>query len=81
MAKLIWTEKAIGSLEDIYDYIAADSPFYARFQIERILEAVERLNQFPESGRKLSELPHLPHREIIVDAYRIIYRSDTKQIE
>jgi toxin ParE1/3/4 len=43
MAKLIWTEKAISSLEDIYDYIAADSPFYARFQIEKILEAVERL--------------------------------------
>jgi toxin ParE1/3/4 len=79
MAKLIWAEKAISSLEDIYDYIVADSPFYARFQVERIFEAVERLKQFPESGRKLPELPHLPHREIIVDAYRIIYRFNIKQ--
>lgn len=78
MAGLIWSEKAVGSLEDIYDYIARDSRLYAKFQVERVIEAIERLNQFPESGRKIPELPQAPQREIIVDAYRIIYRFDAK---
>jgi|GEM_PF-3379455 len=34
MATVIWAEKSLTDLEDIYDYIAADSPFYARHQIE-----------------------------------------------
>jgi toxin ParE1/3/4 len=79
MAKLIWTEKSVSSLEDVYDYIAADSPLYARFQVERILEGVENLSRFPESGRKLPEMLHLPHREIMVGAYRIIYRFDARR--
>ena len=33
MAELTWAEKAIASLEDIHDYIAVDSPAYARRQI------------------------------------------------
>jgi len=78
MAALIWTERAVDSLEGIYDYIATDSPFYARFQVEKIATTVERLTTFPESGRKLPELPNLPYREVIVDNYRAIYRIDNE---
>ncbi len=76
MAAVIWSEKAVAGLEDIYDYIAADSPLYARLQVERITTAVNRLRKFPESGRHLPEFSHLPYREIIVNAYRVIYRFD-----
>lgn len=80
MARLIWTERGVSSLEDVYDYIAADSPTYAKFQVERITENIENLKAFPESGRKLPEYPAGPYREIIVDNYRLIYRYDaTKQ--
>ena len=58
----------------IYDYIARDSHQYARHQIEKIYHSVERLRHSPESGRHIPEFPHLPHREIIVDNYRVIYR-------
>lgn len=76
MVEIIWSEKAAADLELIYDYIAADSPFYARVQIERIFKTVERLKPFPESGRTLPEFPHHPHREVIAGTYRCIYRIE-----
>jgi len=76
MAKLIWTDKAVSDLERIYDFIAVDSPFYARAQIQRILRSAQRLQEFPESGRPLPELPHYPHKEMIIGSYRLIHRYD-----
>ncbi len=78
MAHLIWSERAVTDIEDIYEYIAKDSPTYAQYQTEHIVTAVERLEQFPESGRHLPEFPHLPHREVIVGRYRVIYRYETQ---
>ena len=76
MAELIWGEVAISDLESLYDYIARDSHQYAKHQLERIYQATGRLRQFPESGRTVPEFPHLPHREVIIDNYRVIYRYD-----
>jgi toxin ParE1/3/4 len=74
MAELIWGDVAVSDLEGIYDYIARDSHHYAKHQAERIYHSTERLRQFPESGRRVPEFPHLPHREVIVDNYRVVYR-------
>ena len=76
MAKLKWSQKSAEDLELIHDYIATDSPFYARVQIERIFKGVERLRDFPQSGRSLPEFPLLPYRELIIGSYRCIYRFD-----
>ena len=73
MAEIIWSDKAAVDLELIHDFISADSPFYARIQIERIFKTVQRLQTFPASGRTLPEFPYLPYREIIVGSYRCIY--------
>ncbi len=55
MAKLIWTQKAIESLEAIYDYISRDSIQYANYQTRKIVDSVERLSIFPESGKIITE--------------------------
>lgn len=81
MAELIWTERAILDIEDIYDYIAHDSILYAKYQAENIINAAERLRQFPESGCHIPEFPNLPHRELIAGSYRIIYRYDVSNNE
>lgn len=81
MAELIWSGNAISDLEGIYDYIARDSPLYARHQIERICTTIERLFQHPDSGRHLPEFQNLPHREVIVDNYRVIYRYNPESDE
>ena len=76
MAEVIWSERASSDLEDIYAYIANDSLFYAQYQVESIIRKVERLQQFPESGRHIPEFPYLPYREVIVGSYRVIYRVE-----
>ena len=45
-----WTEPALEDLAGIQSFIAKDSPYYARQFIERIFEATEALEDFPEQG-------------------------------
>jgi plasmid stabilization system protein ParE len=54
--KIEWTEPAITDLEAIRDYIATDSEHYAIQFTGRILEAVEKLTDFPERGRRFRSL-------------------------
>lgn len=75
MATVTWSEKSLSDLEEIFDYIALDSPFYAQHQVTKVVAAVERLATFPTSGRPLPEFPTSPLREVIVDPYRIVYRT------
>lgn len=74
--ELRWTASAVSDLEDIRDYIAKDSEFYALRLLEKIFQAVERLNFFPESGRVVPEVDLKNIREIILLNYRVIYKID-----
>ena len=78
MAELIWSDDAISDLEGIYDYIARDSPLYARHQAERISTSIERLLQHPDSGRHLPEFQNLPHREVIEVKARIMENPEER---
>ena len=50
-------------------YIAKDSPYYAKQFIERIFEATEPLEDFPELGRKVPEAEATENiRELIFQA-------------
>jgi len=52
MTRLEWTEPTVADLENIQDYIAKDSAEYADALIERLILSVDRLESFPESGRR-----------------------------
>jgi toxin ParE1/3/4 len=71
--KLIWTPGAVRDLEQIHAYIAADAPRYADVVAARIVDAFERLTEFPESGRVVPELGRADVRELIQGAYRLVY--------
>ncbi len=60
-----WAEPALEDLENLRDYIAKDSPVYARQFIERIFEAATRLTAFPELGRLVPEADRSDVRELI----------------
>ena len=79
MTELIWSDRALSDMESIFDYIASDSRLYAQYTVQNIFKNAERLQTFPESGRHLPEFPNLPHRELILGNYRIIYRYDGEQ--
>jgi len=79
--KLEWTEPAVETLQGIKDYIAKDNDFYAARFVERIVAAAEKLQDFPGVGRKVPEADREDVREIIFQAYRIIYRVRAERVE
>jgi len=80
MAKIIWTEPALIDLNGIAEYIALDKPTAARNLVQTIFTKTERLEDFPNSGRKPPELKKSRYKEIIVNPCRIFYRLDGNNV-
>jgi toxin ParE1/3/4 len=80
MAQIIWTEPALLDLNEIAEYIALDKPDAARHLVKQAFSSVDRLEQFPESGRMPPELEHSKYREIIAGPCRIFYRVDQDKV-
>jgi addiction module RelE/StbE family toxin len=77
--KIIWSPNAFKHIEAIGDFIALDSPKRAQLFVQKLINSVERLKEFPLSGSLVKESPNL--KQVIVQGYRIIYRPKDKQIE
>jgi toxin ParE1/3/4 len=74
------SEAAESDLDDIWSYIAADSPAAADRVILRILAAEDRLAEFPELAAARPEMrPGL--RIWPVGAYLMLYRVDRDAVE
>jgi addiction module RelE/StbE family toxin len=69
-----WTEQAIADLAAIHVFIEQDSPHYSSVVVTRLIGAVDRLKNFPKSGRVVPEFEHTAVREVIERPYRVIYR-------
>ena len=74
MTKVRWTPQAADDLQAIFDFIARDSPHYARLTVEGILGAIDHLERFPQLGRRVPESTRDDLRELIKRPYRIVYR-------
>jgi toxin ParE1/3/4 len=79
--QIVWSPQSLRDLRAIRDYIAIDSERYADLTIARIFFAVERLLDFPESGRIVPERNDPEIREIIVGRFRVVYRFCGTAIE
>lgn len=53
--KVNWTENAIEHLVTIYEYIALNSPIYAKRMVDQITRRSEQIVNHPLSGRKVPE--------------------------
>jgi plasmid stabilization system protein ParE len=78
--KLEWTEPSLLDLENIRDYIAKDSEYYAARFIARTVDAAETLQSQPRIGRAVPEAEDETIRELIFQNYRIIYRVEQERI-
>ena len=76
MAQIIWTEPALSDLNAIAEYIALDKPSAAINLVQKVFSSTDRLEQFPESGRKPPELKKSRYLEIFVNPCRIFYRIE-----
>ena len=82
--EVLLTQGAERDLESIYDYIAEfDSPANANHVLDRLMDAVKKLAQFPERGSYPEELIALgikEYRQVTFKPYRLIYRVLQTQI-
>lgn len=71
------TDRALADMEEIYNYIAIQlqAPENAMGQYNRIAEAIEGLNVFPERVKIMeSELEHIMGlRQLVIDNYSVFY--------
>ena len=80
MAQIIWTEPALLDLNEIAEYIALDKPSAASHLVQTVFSKTERLEEFPDSGRKPPELKKSRYKEIIIDPCRIFYRMEKDNV-
>ncbi len=71
--KIVWTAKARERLREIVAYLQQFSSAAAARIGKQIAAATRRLADFPESGRRVPELPGTHYREVIRGNYRIVY--------
>jgi len=65
-------------IKDIGDFIAEDNPERACSFVDELIESVERLSDFPESGQICEESSIF--RQITHQGYRLIYQIRIKKI-
>jgi toxin ParE1/3/4 len=78
--KVKFTHHANHQLLSAIDYIKEDNPQAAAHFFTRIKTLLNRLTQYPLSGRKIPEFPDYPQREILIKPYRFIYRVENETI-
>ena len=69
-----WTQTARDCVDEILQFIAADSPIAAAKVLDVILAAAESLSVFAERGRVVPEIENRNVREIFVYRYRLMYQ-------
>lgn len=81
MAQIVWTEPALLEINEIAEYIALDKLGAAQKLVRNVFSRVEKLKDFPKSGRKPPELPNRTrYREVVVGPCRIFYREEKSKI-
>lgn len=81
MIDLLWSPRSVADLEEIRACIEVDSPAWADLTVRRLVAAVERLREFPDSGRLVPERQRPDLREVVSGKYRIVYRRKPDLVE
>lgn len=76
-----FAESAVADLEDIRAWYAGlEVPEVGERLVRAVVSQVERLAEFPESGRVVPEFGVARLREIIHPPFRIVYRLDDGRV-
>lgn len=78
---ITFAESAISDLQEIRDWYREQLvPEVGERLITELFNQVERLAEFPESGRIVPEFNISNLREIVHPPFRIVYRLETKRL-
>jgi toxin ParE1/3/4 len=81
LAQIVWLSSAIADLEAVCAFLGRRPESQAERLAGRIFEQVDRLRDFPRSGRPVREVPLTEDvRELIVEPYRIAYQVDRDRV-
>lgn len=79
--RVTFAESAVQDLEGIRDWYASRLASDVEDRLVRdVIERVEQLAEFPESGRMVPELETSWLRELILPPFRIVYRVDDERV-
>jgi toxin ParE1/3/4 len=73
---------AYSDLDEIFDYIMAENPHAAGMILDKIMQSLRHLENFPHSGAPLLErsLKKFNFRMLVVDTYITFYRFIDKKV-
>lgn len=83
MAEVIWTKLAADQLERAVKYIQTEQgAFYAKLVLNKVIESVRILEEFPKSGQIELLLKHKKseYRYLVTWSYKIIYRVGKNKV-
>jgi plasmid stabilization system protein ParE len=80
MSGFVLHPDAVGDLEEICEFIAADSPDAANRVLNEIHEAIQALVPFPQHGHHRPDLTSRPLRFQAVRDFLIVYAPDEKPL-
>jgi len=75
-----WTAHAKSQVRHIHDYIAQNSPLYARRVSEKLIKKTIGLDKLPRKGKKVPELNVDAVRELSLYSYRILYEIKSNNL-
>lgn len=78
--RVLFTPTGRTQFLDVIRFLKGESPKAARTFRKNVERSLQRLQQYPESGRILPEFPDIPFREVIVPPYRFFYRVQGKTV-
>lgn len=72
--------EAVADLDEVWDFIAADSIDAADRVVAEILEAVDAVVPFPDRGHRRADLTSRPIRFLVVREYLIAYAPEEEPL-
>jgi toxin ParE1/3/4 len=78
--RLVGSPLAVQRVYENAEYIARDRPLAAEEWVEGVFAAVERLKEFPFSGREVEEVRRKEIREVVFGRHRIIHRVEAERV-
>lgn len=72
---------ATQDFKSIYNFIARDSPFYAKKEIQFIKTKIKTLSINPLAGKKLQIFLVTDYRELVIKHYRVFFSVEDKFID
>ncbi len=75
-----WTKIALADLNSAFEFISNESPPAARKVVKKILDSLEQLKTFPESGKD-GRVPGTRELFISTTSFFIVYRVQKNNLE